>query len=113
LRESIARDLVKYLEKDVLSYTDIQNFVYAYNKHKRFPKAPSGYWCTSINKLISVKAIIKFPPLRRYFSIPGTSDNKYIYDYEKYHQPIIKSTYFLHPVIKKYIIENGMEQDYI
>jgi hypothetical protein len=113
MRQSISRDLVKYLEKDVLTYTDIQNFAYAHNKNKRFPKAPSGYWCTSINKLISVKAIIKFPPLKRYFSIPGTSENKTIYDYEKYYKPVIKSNYFLHPIIRKYILENDMEQDYI
>ena len=112
MKDSISRDLVKYLESNTLKYSEIQDFVYNMGKKTRGEKAPRGYWTCNIGKMIRVNSIIKYKKLG-YFSIPGTSNNKFIYDYEKYNKPINKASFFLHPVIKKDIIENGLEHEYI
>jgi hypothetical protein len=116
-QESIIRDLVQQLETKTMRYTEIQSFTMFHplrklsekDKKRYIARGTHGWWCANLTNLINNLVIINFKPLG-YFSIPGTSKNKSFYNSKL---QITRGLYFLHPVIKKYIQEKGLEQEYI
>jgi len=75
-KKSIVRDLVKVLECQSMTYTQMQNYIY-YNPCRvdiRTHSMSRGYWCTSINKLIK-NGIIYKNSNGKYQSSPNESDN--------------------------------------
>lgn len=76
IEKSIVRDLVKVLECNPMTYSEMQNYIY-YNptrKDIRVDIMSRGYWCTSINKLIKNGVIYKNLD-GKYESNPGESDS--------------------------------------
>lgn len=116
-KKSIVRDLVLQLETKTMRYSEIQSFAMFHPirnlsqsaKDHYIKKGTHGWWCANLCDLIKNNVIIDFKPLG-YFSIPGTSESKSFYGKKI---QITRSAYFLHPVIKKYIQEKGLEQEYI
>lgn len=116
-KQSIVRDLVQQLETRTMRYSEIQSFTMFHplrnlderQRKKYIERGTHGWWCANLSNLIKNRVIIDFKPLG-YFSVPGTSKNKSFYGKKLEHG---KSFYFLHPIIKKYIQEKGLEQEYI
>lgn len=117
--ESIVRDLVKQLETKTMRYSEIQSFAMFHplrklsekDKKRYAERGTHGWWCANLTNLIDNHVIINFKSIG-YFSIPGTSKNKTFFN-SKLELEFRRSLYFLHPVIKKYIQEKGLEQEYI
>jgi hypothetical protein len=117
-KDSIVRDLVRQLETKTMKYSEIQNFAMFHplrkltleQKKKYLLRGTHGWWCANLRNLINNRVIISFKPLG-YFSVPGISENKTFFNSKLNFRGI--SCYLLHPVIKKFIEDNGLEQDYI
>ena len=117
-QESIIRDLVRQLETKTMRYTEIQSFTMFHplrklsekDKKRYIARGTHGWWCANLTNLINNRVIISFKPLG-YFSVPGISENKTFFNSKLNFRGI--SCYLLHPVIKKYIQEKGLEQEYI
>lgn len=73
---SIVRDLVKVLECQPMSYTQMQDYIFYHPTRKdiRTQSRSRGYWCTSINKLIRNGVIYKNSE-NKYTTYPGTSND--------------------------------------
>ena len=80
--KNVARRLVKYLESNVLTFKGVQKKMYMISKgikKKDLEKVSRGYCCNSINLLVN-SGSIKYHEDFGYYSIPGTSQNKYLYN---------------------------------
>jgi hypothetical protein len=110
--KNIARRLVKYLETNVLTFKGIQEKMYTLSrgmKKKDLKKGEvsRGYSCNSINLLVN-SGSIKYHEDFGYYSTPGTSQNKYLYNSQhiSWHRTVEDKKpldVILHPKIKKII----------
>jgi hypothetical protein len=110
--KDVARRLVKYLESNVLTFKGVQEKMYMISKgikKKELEKGEvsRGYACNSINLLVN-SGSIKYHEDFGYYALPGTSENKYLYNSKhiSWHRTVQDKKpidVIAHPAIKKII----------